>query len=415
MRELQVEAYDRTSRLGSEMVISYDADDTITNIITALIALQTRANPVTVGTIDGTIAAYTRQFNVTKQSILKTLLTLRDTTGGYLEVDNDYKLQWSATVGEDTGQQIRFKKNLMGITREVDYSKMVNRLYAYGSGAVVLAGVGYIDDLGAIATYGRYIGFLTNTDIDDVDTLTEWANLKLVELSVPVISYKINTADFSKLDTWIDWSFDKLQLGSVINIIDEELGARTNIIMGSAATNRAATYPHSVTYLCFGSGYVGRANYTGKITSVEIWANTNMTGCKVGSFRYTDSGKWVCRDYTTIGAVTSGSKQTFDVNFDVEYNDVLGIYFATGDIEADTAGGYSLVIKAGDQFDTTEWTLDDFYALDSVSCYATGLDVGIDVDVRVVKIEHKDMLNPSDMIIDFTNKLPDITDTLLGI
>jgi len=217
------------------------------------------------------------------------------------------------------------------------------------------------------------------------------------------------------LDTRIDWSFDELQLGSVINIVDEELGSRTNITMGDTAINRATTYPATFTYLCFGGLSAGRANATGRITSVEIWANTNMTGCKVGSFRYTDSGKFVCRDYTTIGAVTSGSNQTFDVDFEVVYQDTLGIYFATGDIEADTTGGLHLIAKAGDQFDTPEWTLDDFYGLDSVSCYATGLSVGIDVDVRVVKIEHKDMLNPSDMIIDFTNKLPDITDTLLGI
>lgn len=411
MRELTVEALCRTSRLGSEMVVSYDVDDTITNIVAALIALQARANPVTVGTIDATIGAYTRQLNVSKQSILKTLLTLRDTAGGYLEVDNDYKLQWAATVGEDAGQQIRFKKNLTGITREVDYSKMVNRLYAYGSGAVVLAGVGYIDDLESIDKYGIHIGFLTNTDIDDADTLTEWATLKLAELKDPVISYKINTADFSALDTRIDWSFESLQLGSVVNVIDEELGSLANIVMGRPAINRASTHTNAVTYVVG----VYKSAYVGRVTSVDIWANTNMTGCKVGSFRYMGGTSFQCRDFTTIGNVTAGSKQTFDVNFEVEYEDAIGIYFTTGSIEADLTLGYSIFYKAGDQFETGTWAVDGFYADDFISLYGTGLSVGIDVDVRVVKIEHKDMLNPSDMIIDFTNKLPDITDTLLGL
>jgi len=412
VRELTVEALCRTSRLGSEMVVSYDVDDTITNIITALIALQERANPVTVGTIDATIGAYTRQLNVSKQSILKTLLTLRDTAGGYLEVDNDYKLQWAADVGEDTGQQIRFKKNLTGITREVDYSKMVNRLYAYGSGAVVLAGVGYIDDVVSIAKYGKYIGFLTNTDIDDADTLTEWATLKLAELKDPVISYKINTADFSALDTRIDWAFEDLQLGSVVNVIDEELGTLTNLTAGCPAINRATTYPASVTYIMFND----RAMAAGRITSIDIWANTNLTGCKVGSFYFGDVTTFQCRDFSTIGNVTSGSKQTFAVNFDIGYLDMLGIYFATGDIEADTTGAaVGLYYKAGDQFETGIFTVGGLYGGDMVSCYGTGTGLGIDVDVRVVKIEHRDMLNPSDMVIDFTNKLPDITDTLLGI
>ena len=159
-----------------------------------------------------------------------------------------------------------------------------------------------------------------------------------------------------------------------------------------------------------------RAMAPGIVTSIDIWANTNLTGCKVGSFYYGDVTTFQCRDFSVIGNVNAGSKQTFNVNFDVERYDLIGIYFTTGDIESVAAGGAPVYYKAGDKFTPgTSFAIDGVYGTDTLSLYATGTSLGIDVDVRVVKIEHKDMLNPSDMIIDFTNKLPDITDTLLGI
>ena len=132
-----------------------------------------------------------------------------------------------------------------------------------------------------------------------------------------------------------------------------------------------------------------------------------MTGPGVTYFK--------CRDYVTIGNVTSGSAQIFSgLCIQTRVWDAIGIYYTTGELESDTAGGVSVFYKAGDQFasDYELYSFDDGHEL---SLSGSGSHTGINVDVRVVRIEHPDMLNPHNMIVDFANKLPDITDTLRGI
>ena len=67
--------------------------------------------------------------------------------------------------------------------------------------------------------------------------------------------------------------------------------------------------------------------------TVETWFNSNATGFKVGTF----SGSGIPyddRDYETIGAVTSGSKQTFSgLSIDVVTGDFIGCYYATGQLK----------------------------------------------------------------------------------
>ncbi|MBA7583641.1 hypothetical protein ES708_25588 [subsurface metagenome] len=120
------------NQLAEELVITYDAENlTITQIVTALCDLQVLTPRITVGRIDPDV---TRSISVTNNTLLKTLYSLRDTVGGYIYVDNNRALQWRTTIGEDKGQQIRYRKNLKGITQDIDYTSLANRLYAYGAG-----------------------------------------------------------------------------------------------------------------------------------------------------------------------------------------------------------------------------------------------------------------------------------------
>lgn len=86
------------------------------------------------------------------------------------------------------------------------------------------------------------------------------------------------------------------------------------------ASNRTYT---SSAYPCNGSG---------KITSVEIWAFTSMTGCEVGIFRRISGNIFTTVDNVAIGNVASGAKRTFGVDLDILAGDYIGIYFATGQI-----------------------------------------------------------------------------------
>lgn len=115
------------------------------------------------------------------------------------------------------------------------------------------------------------------------------------------------------------------------------------------------------------------ANESGTLTSFEIWMVSTGSGVKIGTF-YGSSTDYTCRDYESIGSVTSGSKQTFTgKNCTVESGDFIGCYSSSGAFEAGS-GGSGQYYKNGDHFSDGTQT----YALRSsggpyyVSIYGTG-------------------------------------------
>lgn len=224
---VRVDGLDYLSQLGRENIVNYTASaKTINAIIIELLALQVLTPAVTLGTIDGTIAAYTRSIQSDGWSILQVLQSLRETAGGYIEVDNDRHLNWSLTVGEDKGQQIRYRKNIEGFRRTIDFTTLANRIYAYGSGQggarIALAAPGYIQDVPSQTLWGGiYAKSFVSQSFTIQATVTAWATQLLALYKTPLISYEINVANLA-LDT--DFAFDELQLGSVVKVIDEDLG-----------------------------------------------------------------------------------------------------------------------------------------------------------------------------------------------
>jgi len=140
------------------------------------------------------------------------------------------------------------------------------------------------------------------------------------------------------------------------------------IDVGSAATDRASASVPGYTFVDKNNP----ANASGKITSVEIYASSNMTGCIVATFT-ADGDNLTARDSYEIGAVAAGSKQTFSVNLDIESGDYLGIYFESGRIERDNSGeGYWLLL--GDYTDCTDTTF-GFTADRTMSVYGLSFDI----------------------------------------
>jgi hypothetical protein len=113
------------------------------------------------------------------------------------------------------------------------------------------------------------------------------------------------------------------------------------------------------------------ANGSGTLTSIEIFAETNMSGVKVGTFYLVSGSTYHCRDSESIGNVTAGSKQTFSVSLTIETGDFIGLYFSGGTIEADISSGQNQY-KVGDYAD-----IDDEEAFSAnnylLSLYGTGI------------------------------------------
>ena len=76
------------------------------------------------------------------------------------------------------------------------------------------------------------------------------------------------------------------------------------------------------------------ASIAGKVTSIDIWAYTNITGLKVGVFYTTNGDTLKCRSAQSIaGTITAGSKVNKVTDLTVEIGDYLGCYFSGGAIE----------------------------------------------------------------------------------
>ncbi|GAH00919.1 unnamed protein product, partial [marine sediment metagenome] len=121
------------AQLSEEIIESYDTTTdgkAVEDIIDDLLAFQRKATKITKGTIS---VIGTRGLNITNRSIQAVLLQLQESVGGYMYVDNDRKLQWLTTVGENKGQQIRYRKNLRGITRDIDYGGYCTKLHPTSS------------------------------------------------------------------------------------------------------------------------------------------------------------------------------------------------------------------------------------------------------------------------------------------
>ncbi len=218
--------------VDEQLIAAYSpVAQTPTQIVTALLALQLLSPAITVGTIAPT-SLRTITFKP-GETILKCLYRLRDTVGGYISIDNNRALQWSDSIGEDTGQQVRYQKNLVGVTREVDYTTIANRIYAYGAGQgdarVNLTQASgsppaYVEDAQSQSDWdGIYVKILTERTITDADALLAWIILKLADLKDPRVTYTIDTTDLAE-STEAGFDFEPLALGSIITVIDEDLG-----------------------------------------------------------------------------------------------------------------------------------------------------------------------------------------------
>ena len=141
------------------------------------------------------------------------------------------------------------------------------------------------------------------------------------------------------------------------------------IDIGSAATDRGGAGGNNYTLLSL----LNPANDSGVLTAIEIWAVTDITGCKAGTF-YGSGASWQCRSYATIGNVTSGSKQTFNgLNIAVQINDLLGVFFDTGSLEIDTTGGQAYYLS-GDKFSGGPYTFTD-WGNKTLSLYGIGATI----------------------------------------
>ncbi|GAH66116.1 unnamed protein product, partial [marine sediment metagenome] len=119
------------------------------------------------------------------------------------------------------------------------------------------------------------------------------------------------------------------------------------------------------------------ANESGTITKVYIWARNDCTSVDIGIFYNISGNNFSTRSHTTIGPVTAGSEQEFDVNLAIEAGDYIGFYEIDGELERDNSGGSGYWYKVANQIPADNYPFTDATSTGRIiHLYGTGGGVG---------------------------------------
>lgn len=225
---VEVECYSLISKLQDDVLIDYTATDIARNHIKAWLSstYQNDTPRISLGHITSSLGNETVSLSLQGASIYEALQELHEAIGGEYYVGPNRRLYWYTRIGAYTGQQIRYRKNLIGIEKSVDRSELATRIYAYGAGntkatQVALTAPGYVE--ANTGTYGVVSRVLNAREITDQATLTTFAESALALTKTPTTTYDCDALDLSK-DQSGNFSFDTIALGNRYRVIDEVVG-----------------------------------------------------------------------------------------------------------------------------------------------------------------------------------------------
>lgn len=126
--------------------------------------------------------------------------------------------------------ELRYRKNMMGITKTVDPTNIVTRIYplGYGEGDNQLniksinGGVPYLE---VSSPYGVKEATFVDRRYEDANSLKAAAQAILNEMSVPYISYAVDAIDLSEKS---QSDYDRFIAGKLVHVIDKEDGIEFN-------------------------------------------------------------------------------------------------------------------------------------------------------------------------------------------
>ena len=175
----------------------------------------------------------------------KTFATIKDKLidrlGGYLivreEPDGNY-IDYLAEVGEDSPTEIRLRKNLKDMKREIDPLGIITRLIPLGARIEsedeeatdasqaridikdVNGGIDYLDDSDMIDEFGIIEGTLELDDVNDKNTIKLRGQQFFANQKAAKVTYSLTPVDVSLIDA----SFDELVVGNRHKVINEVFG-----------------------------------------------------------------------------------------------------------------------------------------------------------------------------------------------
>lgn len=179
--------------------------------------------------IDGKIDFW-EQSKITPIDVVNTII--QNAGFGEVYIDN-YKIAIVKRIGRDNGIRIDTAKNAQTISKEVDISDMITRLYPYGQNDLhigsVNSGKQYIDSPNT-DIYGIKEGFIDYNDINKAKDLLSRAEFEFSEdnsdrIDVPKITIDAKLVDLSKLSEY--GGIEKINIGDTVYITDASIGVKS--------------------------------------------------------------------------------------------------------------------------------------------------------------------------------------------
>jgi hypothetical protein len=139
--------------------------------------------------------------------------------------------------------------------------------------------------------------------------------------------------------------------------------------MGAEAIDRVSYFSPNHTLI----GKDNPASVSGILTTAEIWAYSEITGCVVGIFYTTNANSLKCRASVSIGGMQPGSKKIFPgLSLAVIAGDYIGMFSTGGGIERDTQGFAGLWYIFGKYIDPGDEATYGVASGDAISLYGIG-------------------------------------------
>ena len=291
------------TRLSEEHIDTYDTTSSgaaFNTVITALLAFQVNTPPITVGTIEPTD---TIAIAAESSDIYSVLNSIKKAYGGWFEVDNSYALNWYEDNTGDPMREVRRSKNLKAINYTSLYSRVVNRVYAYGKGEsdarLNLTDAGeaeeYIDDAASQAIYGVRARKYIDKSITHPSTLLAYAQRILAEYKTPPYQYSVDVVNLAEVDDY-DYTLESLGLDTRVRVVDDLLSVDVDTSIVSMSVNLLAPEEISIELSTVKNDL---SDLFGGIINNQDIASSVAT--QIGAGQVTVLGTFTVEDWTSAG------------------------------------------------------------------------------------------------------------------
>lgn len=182
--------------------------------------------------------ATTNSFRCVRKSLYEAIRTVLDRWGGHL-VRNNFNIEIRATIGQDNGVVIQYKKNLKDITCEENWDNVVTKVLPVGKDGILLNAVDPNADIYITSgtqydlPYTKTVSFSQDDIVEEnYATETEYKQALVSDLIVQATNY-LDQNDVPQVNYTLKANLEKItDVGDIVEVIDDRLGIRltTNVI-----------------------------------------------------------------------------------------------------------------------------------------------------------------------------------------